>query len=633
MHRRNLLIESIESRRLLAANLAGSFDADINGCLAVEIDHPAVIARAAAASEPQYRVNQPPRIQLGNAPLVGTSAFDGFDQIEILWQTVSAGSGSDDSFVAKIREANTTNVEWTTREVDGMIDTGVDTRRIHHVAFIGLEWNRAYEYSVTHYRAGAIVQEYTAEFRTRLQPGDKSEFTFAAYGDSSALDEGTSGFRQVQQRINESDAAFSLLLGDNIYPSGSHAQADGRFSPEVNPEAVEWIASHVDYFAMGNHDIVASDGQPTLESFSMPTPVAGVNAFAAAPAGEAPESYGSFDYGDAHFVTINSNSIEMSRGADRDARFERQAEFLFENMAASDAKWKVVYMHHPLTGSRKFDPFFDTNFLEIVGQRLMDAGVDLVLTGDSHSFAWTYPMSGLDDASGNNEIAPDEIRISNDSPYEFQKGDGLVQLIAGVGGHQRRDDVSFPRPFQAQVHSKNPQAFHSTNGFAQVKVSDGELRVQYIAADTGHIVGDDNQNGTRDIGENGFAEFRIVDETDSVAPDVNRDGSVNASDLDAICAAIHANATDERLDLNGDSVVTIEDRDYLLDNVFHTTAGDANLDGVVNSTDLVQVFRAARYDAKDSINTGWAAGDWNCDGRFTSRDLVELFRLNVYVKG
>ena len=59
------------------------------------------VLNAAAAVEPQYVVHQPPRLQLGNAPLVGTPAYDGLDQIEILWQTLPAGTGNEDAFVVQ----------------------------------------------------------------------------------------------------------------------------------------------------------------------------------------------------------------------------------------------------------------------------------------------------------------------------------------------------------------------------------------------------------------------------------------------------------------------------------------------------------------------------------------------------
>ena len=114
----------------------------------------------------------------------------------------------------------------------------------------------------------------------------------------------------------------------------------------------------------------------------MPIPQAGVNAFAEPHASEEPEFFGSFDYGTVHFVTFDSNSAELGRGTDRVAIMERQADFLFANLEASTAKWKIVYMHHPMVGSAKLTLYPNTDYLKVFMPKLIDAGVDLALTGD-----------------------------------------------------------------------------------------------------------------------------------------------------------------------------------------------------------------------------------------------------------
>ena len=53
--------------------------------------------------------------------------------------------------------------------------------------------------------------------------------------------------------------------------------------------------------------------------------------------------------------------------------------------------------------------------------------------------------------------------------------------------------------------------------------------------------------------------------------------------------------------------------------------GDANLDGVFDSGDLIVVFQTAKYQVShDSIAT-WSDGDWNGDGEFDSSDLITAF--------
>ncbi|MCA9166241.1 MAG: metallophosphoesterase [Planctomycetales bacterium] len=624
-HWRSLTGEVLETRHLLAGDVDVAPELPA-ACIAPELTPAAAPTTLAATPvEPQYRVSYPPRVQLGNAPLPGTPAFDGKDQIEIIWQTVKAGEGVDDSFVVRIRSGS--NEPWVTAETIEQIDTNFASRIMHSAMFRGLEWNRSYEYEVLHLRLGEIVDQYDARFNTRLAPGDPTAFTFAAYGDSAVPGADIVGFRAVQGQINESNAAFSVLLGDNIYDFGNHNDADARFDPVLNPEAARWTPSHIDYFAIGNHELF-SGGKPSLDLFSMPQPVAGVNAFAEPPTGEPLEFYGSFDYGDVHFVTWNSNSAELLK----DELLAQQMDFLTANLAASQATWKIVYMHHPFVGSMKLDLYSNTHYVEAIVPRLVEAGVDLVLVGDSHTYAWTYPITGLDDRDGNQKISKDEVVFKQGSPFEFTKGDGVVQLISGVGGRNLRNDP-FGQPYMAQAHSAYATTLPVEFGFAEVRASPDALVVKYRSAATGQIVGDTNGNGRRDPDEVTFAEFRIQSPASPISPDVNRDGAVDSLDLDAICRLMVVERRyDAQYDLNLDQRVDLTDHELLRREYLDLKAGDANLDGRVNSADLVQVFQAGRFEASDELFTTWQEGDWNCDGKFGSSDLVRLF-VSGYEEG
>jgi hypothetical protein len=110
--------------------------------------------------------------------------------------------------------------------------------------------------------------------------------------------------------------------------------------------------------------------------------------------------------------------------------------------------------------------------------------------------------------------------------------------------------------------------------------------------------------------------------------DVTGDGLVNAADIDRVCAAIRSG--NESLDLNGDQVTDHADIAYLLQGFLQTNVGDANLDRLFNSQDLVIVFQAGEYEDATVGNSGWADGDWNCDGEFGTQDLVVAFQSNAY---
>jgi hypothetical protein len=59
-------------------------------------------------------------------------------------------------------------------------------------------------------------------------------------------------------------------------------------------------------------------------------------------------------------------------------------------------------------------------------------------------------------------------------------------------------------------------------------------------------------------------------------------------------------------------------------------AGDANDDGVFNSSDLVLVFQAGKYEDGLARNAAFAEGDWNGNHEFDSADLVFALQFGHY---
>ena len=66
------------------------------------------------------------------------------------------------------------------------------------------------------------------------------------------------------------------------------------------------------------------------------------------------------------------------------------------------------------------------------------------------------------------------------------------------------------------------------------------------------------------------------------------------------------------------------------DAVFYP-GGDANLDVVFDSTDLIEVMAAGLYETGRLAE--WASGDWNGDRKFDSGDLVRAFAEGRYSSG
>ncbi len=94
--------------------------------------------------------------------------------------------------------------------------------------------------------------------------------------------------------------------------------------------------------------------------------------------------------------------------------------------------------------------------------------------------------------------------------------------------------------------------------------------------------------------------------------------------IDELTRAVNRGETDSRFDLDQNGVVDAGDRIAWIKDVNATYLGDANLDGKFSSTDLVQVFQTAKYEA--DAEALWKEGDWSGDQRFTSTDLVAAFQ-------
>ena len=113
--------------------------------------------------------------------------------------------------------------------------------------------------------------------------------------------------------------------------------------------------------------------------------------------------------------------------------------------------------------------------------------------------------------------------------------------------------------------------------------------------------------------------------------DFNRDFVLDESDIDLLCQALRDGSEASDFDLNLDGTLSESDLDEMIFEVLGTSYGDANLDGIFNSSDLVKIFQVGEFEDDVDGNSTWSDGDWNCDGDFTTSDLVVAFRAGGFV--
>ena len=109
--------------------------------------------------------------------------------------------------------------------------------------------------------------------------------------------------------------------------------------------------------------------------------------------------------------------------------------------------------------------------------------------------------------------------------------------------------------------------------------------------------------------------------------------------IDSLQDEIKAGTNNPAFDLNDDGLVNLVDQGIFIHDYKNTWIGDANFDGLFDSTDFVQVFAAAKYednnpdDPSTIMNAVWAEGDWNADREFDSQDFVIAFQDAGYEQG
>lgn len=117
-----------------------------------------------------------------------------------------------------------------------------------------------------------------------------------------------------------------------------------------------------------------------------------------------------------------------------------------------------------------------------------------------------------------------------------------------------------------------------------------------------------------------------------VPGDFNGNGMLDLGDLKQLDQAIATGTVDMAYDRNMDGRISVDDRAAWVHGDLGTYFGDANLDGLFDSTDLIQVFQAGKYEDEVFGNSNWTSGDWNGDGDFDTSDIVLAFRNGAYVQ-
>jgi PKD repeat protein len=311
----------------------------------------------------------------------------------------------------------------------------------HTVKITGLSPLTTYYYSIGN-SGGILAGDDSYFFHTSPTPGVAAPTRFWAIGDS-----GTNTLAQtshVGKAIAVRDAFktytaarpadFMMMLGDNAYNDGT----DPEYQEAVFETYPELLRQLPLWSTLGNHDGHSADSNgetgPYYEIFDLPR-AAEVGGY---PSGT--EAYHSWDYGNIHFINLESYETDRSVGG-------AMLNWLEADLMMNDKPWVIAIWHHPPYTKGSHDSDTETELVQMRQNALpiLEAwGVDLVMSGHSHSYERSYLLDGhygisdtlntitevLDGGNGN---------ASGDGAYEkpptvAAENYGAVYAVAGSSG-------------------------------------------------------------------------------------------------------------------------------------------------------------------------------------------------------
>ncbi len=220
----------------------------------------------------------------------------------------------------------------------------------HRITLTGLMPSTQYHYRVI---SGVEVSE-DSTFHTAVEQTEP--FSVIVYGDTRT---NPNDHLVVVNQIVQHEPDLVLNSGDLV--------ADGRVLPQWDTffDTTNDLMRSVPYYpVLGNHE---RNAQHYYDLFSLP-----------AGGGQQNKQWYSFDYGNAHFVCLDSNSAFRSSA--------EQRAWLEDDLAQAQgtAQWTFVFFHHPPYSSGKHGGIAGvmTSWIDIFEKY----GVDMVFNGHDHIY-------------------------------------------------------------------------------------------------------------------------------------------------------------------------------------------------------------------------------------------------------
>lgn len=343
-------------------------------------------------------------------------------------------------------------IRWRTSEAEvGELRFGTDAGNLtesiteeaatieHELVVSGLNPATVYHYTIGIEGSSYHTPDGSYYFKTSPVPGSTDPIRMWVMGDFGNGSQAQLAVRDAyMNNFTSTHTDLWIWLGDNAYGSGT----DEEYQLKNFDVYYEAQRNMVIWPCPGNHDygsIDLSDNGPYYDIFTMPRN---------GEAGGVPsnqERYYSFDYGNAHFVSLNTEYL-------LDIALPGTAfqQWLEADLAANDKDWVIAFFHQSPYSKGTHDSdenfsrpqFFRQNVLPILEQH----GVDLVLTGHSHGYERSYLINGHYGRSNSWDPATMLVNGTNGNESEgnayakYTQGEnankGAVYAVVGCSGQK-----------------------------------------------------------------------------------------------------------------------------------------------------------------------------------------------------
>ncbi|UVI33121.1 purple acid phosphatase family protein [Paenibacillus spongiae] len=312
------------------------------------------------------------------------------DSMTIMWETSEQASSRADVLMAeRIHSGYQGNYKKPEHVVSTVSNKGYCT--IHQLTVKNLEPSTIYFYNIYSACEKGEIESGPHPLKTAVRKGEPFSFTVTSETG------GYSGFDQSNGRINRNifhqmqryRPDLTLFVGDLVNDGQNYDDWEKYF---FRP-GKDFIINTPFYSCLGNHERNAS----WYYDF-----------FAYDP----PKNYYSFDYGDVHFICLDSTDFikpeHYPNSAGEISSGNAQYDFLVQDLEATSAAWKIVFFHYPpyISGG------YQVEELRKLSPVLEQYGVDVVFNSHTIVYERSHPIRG----------------------GQIDENDGIVYIVAGGAG-------------------------------------------------------------------------------------------------------------------------------------------------------------------------------------------------------